>query len=74
MVRPYRHSPSVQPFSGGEASQAMNGASADRRRGEIPVELRQQPSVLCLFSFSLFSNERGFYICKIVNPKVKNKI
>lgn len=39
-----------------KASQAMGRASADRRRGEIPVELRQQPSFELLYydlSFSI---------------------
>ena len=32
-----------------KASQAMSGSPADRRRGEIPVELRPQPSFLLFF-------------------------
>ena len=40
-----------------KASQAMSGSPADRRRGEIPVELRQQPSFLLLL-ICIYPNEQ----------------
>ena len=41
MRLPYSYSPSVQPYSGGEASQAIGRVAREPREGEIPVELSQ---------------------------------
>jgi hypothetical protein len=38
-ILPCSHSPGVQPYSGGEASQAMSRAAREPRGGGIPVEL-----------------------------------
>ena len=41
------------------ALKALRGAPISMGRGEIPVELCQQPSVFCLLFFATPSSERG---------------
>ena len=59
--RTMRLPPSVQPYSGGEASQAIGKVAREPREGEIPVELRQQPSVFASLIFSMNSTTRFSY-------------
>ena len=47
----YSYSPSVQPYSGGEASQAIGRVAREPREGEIPVELSQAAIRLAYFRF-----------------------
>ena len=54
MRLPYSYSPSVQPYSGGEASQAIGRVAREPRGGEIPVELSQTAIRTCLFLFFIF--------------------
>ena len=51
MRLPYSYSPSVQPYSGGEASQAIGRVAREPREGEIPVELSQAAIRLAYFRF-----------------------
>ena len=54
MRLPYSYSPSVQPYSGGEASQAIGRVAREPREGEIPVELtpNSHPYLPLLFVFN----------------------
>ena len=54
MRLPYSYSPSVQPYSGGEASQAIGRVAREPREGEIPWADARQPSVFAFFYFSIF--------------------
>ena len=51
MRLPYSYSPSVQPYSGGEASQAIGRVAREPREGEIPVELTPSSHPFSLFLF-----------------------
>ena len=51
MRLPYSYSPSVQPHSGGEASQAIGRVAREPREGEIPVELSHTAVRLAYFRF-----------------------
>ena len=58
-----------------KASQAMGRASADRRRGETPVELRQQPSVLSFpFVVISFPMKGGFVSMETTMKKTTSPI
>ncbi len=46
------------------ALKALRGAPISMGRGEIPVELCQQPSVFCLFRIDLSCERGSFYARK----------